>query len=140
MKEVTLILRFVVIGLIYVILLRLIKIMLLDLKGANIKDASIDYALEVVDAPDLSGVGLGAVFLVREAITIGRKSNNLIVVNDPFISSNHAVVFLKDGELCVKDLDSTNGIKINNESIKYSSHLKDGDILEIGRIIFKIIG
>jgi hypothetical protein len=140
MKEITLILRFVVIGLIYIILFRLIRIMLRDLRVTIIGDASIDYALEVVEAPDLSGVALGTVFPVREETGIGRNENNQIIINDPFISNYHAIVALIDGKLIIRDLNSTNGVKLNNDNIKESAELKDGDILEIGRIIFKIIG
>ena len=63
MKEITLILRFVVIGLIYIILFRLIKIMLKDLRGAKKSDSSIECALEVIEAPDLSGISVGSIFV-----------------------------------------------------------------------------
>jgi hypothetical protein len=140
MKEVTLILRFVVIGLIYVIIFRLIKTMLRDMRVTKRSEASLDYALEVIEAPDLSGVALGTIFPVREETSIGRNKNNQIVINDPFISNKHAVVTLTQGELVIKDLNSTNGVILNSEIIAESSELRDGDVLEIGRVIFKIIG
>jgi hypothetical protein len=140
MKEITLVLRFVVIGLIYVIIFRLIKIMLIDMRLTKKSEASLDYALEVIEAPDLSGIAVGTVFPVREETSIGRGKNNQIVINDPFISSKHAVVILENDDLVIKDLNSTNGIILNSEIIENSSELRDGDVLEIGRIIFRIIG
>lgn len=140
MKEITLIMRFVVIGLIYIILFRFIRIMLIDLK-LNIKgEDSIDYALEVVDSPDFSGVSIGTVFPIRDETSIGRKASNQIVINDPFVSNNHATVLLDGEKLVIRDLRSTNGMKLNNEKIEENAELKDGDILEIGRITFKVIG
>jgi hypothetical protein len=140
MKEITLFLRFVVIGLIYIILFRLIKMMLRDMRITKKNEASIGYALEVIEAPDLSGVAVGTIFPIGEETGIGRSKNNQIVINDPFISSKHAVVCLAEGQLVVRDLNSTNGVILNSERIEEDLELKDGDVLEIGRIIFRIIG
>lgn len=140
MKEITLIMRFVVIGLMYIILLNFIRVMLKDLRATMRGDASIDYALEVIDAPDLSGVAIGAMFPVRDETSIGRNENNQIVIKDPFISGKHAVVYMEQDKLFIKDLKSTNGTKLNNDLISEIIELRDGDVLEIGRIILKVIG
>jgi pSer/pThr/pTyr-binding forkhead associated (FHA) protein len=51
-------------------------------------------------------------------ITIGRSSKNDIVINDATISNEHAVITLRDnGEICIKDLNSTNGTFVNGRRI-----------------------
>lgn len=140
MKEVTLILRFVVIGLIYIILFRLIRIMLMDFREAKHINSELDYALEVVEAPDLSGISIGNVYLVHEETSIGRKADNQVVINDPFVSGTHAAVFVDDNRIYIRDIKSTNGTILNGEKIGETKEMKLGDTLEIGRVIFKIIG
>lgn len=140
MKEITLILRFVVIWLIYAILFNFIRVMLKDLKAYRAGFASFDYALEVVEAPDLSGVAVGTIFPVRDETSIGRKEDNEISINDPFLSSRHAVITMGGDRLYIRDLNSTNGTKVNDEFITGETELGNGDTLEVGRIIFKIIG
>jgi predicted component of type VI protein secretion system len=55
--------------------------------------------------------------LVDEAITIGRGPDNTIVVNDPSISMHHAQLLLEGDTHRLKDLDSTNGTRVNGKPI-----------------------
>jgi predicted component of type VI protein secretion system len=55
--------------------------------------------------------------LVDEAITIGRGADNTIVVNDPSISSHHAQLLLEGDTYRLKDLDSTNGTRVNGKPV-----------------------
>jgi pSer/pThr/pTyr-binding forkhead associated (FHA) protein len=51
--------------------------------------------------------------LVEELITIGRGPDNMIVINDPSVSTHHAQL-QRAGEIYrLKDLDSTNGTRVN---------------------------
>jgi pSer/pThr/pTyr-binding forkhead associated (FHA) protein len=51
--------------------------------------------------------------LVDELITIGRAPDNTIVIDDPSISSRHAQLQLVGEIYRLKDLDSTNGTRVN---------------------------
>src|SRR5215813_12134267 len=55
--------------------------------------------------------------LVDEAITIGRGPDNTIVVNDPSISAHHAQLLLEGDTYRLKDLDSTNGTRVNGKPV-----------------------
>jgi pSer/pThr/pTyr-binding forkhead associated (FHA) protein len=55
--------------------------------------------------------------LVDEAITIGRGPDNTIVVNDPSISTHHAQLLLEGDTYRLKDLDSTNGTRVNGKPV-----------------------
>jgi pSer/pThr/pTyr-binding forkhead associated (FHA) protein len=55
--------------------------------------------------------------LVDEAITIGRGPDNTIVVNDPSISTHHAHLLLEGDTYRLKDLDSTNGTRVNGKPV-----------------------
>jgi len=51
--------------------------------------------------------------LVEDLITIGRAPDNMIVIADPSISSHHAQLQLAGETYRLKDLDSTNGTRVN---------------------------
>jgi predicted component of type VI protein secretion system len=55
--------------------------------------------------------------LIDEVITIGRGADNTIVINDPSISTHHAQLLLEDETYRLKDLDSTNGIRVNGKPV-----------------------
>ena len=140
MKEITLVLRFVVIGLIYIVLFRLIKIILMDMRITKNVKKSIDFALEVTDAPDLSGIAVGTIFPLTDELIIGRSQENEIIVNDPFVSNKHSKIFFENKKIYLKDLESTNGTVLNNKTIEEEIEILDGDIIEIGRVTFRVIG
>lgn len=56
---------------------------------------------------------------LMDSVTIGRNPDNDVVLRDPSVSGRHAMLRVRDGELEIKDLGSSNGTLI----------LKDGIIL-----------
>ena len=53
-----------------------------------------------------------------KTITIGRSSDNQIVIADRSVSQHHAVITVDpDGTVKIKDLNSTNGTYINNKKV-----------------------
>jgi pSer/pThr/pTyr-binding forkhead associated (FHA) protein len=71
--------------------------------------------------------------LAEETITVGRLSDNDLVIDDPSISSHHAELVHKDGDYVLKDLQSTNGTKVNGEK-GTQWDLQDGDVIIFGKV------
>lgn len=68
-------------------------------------------------------------------ITIGRKADNMILLDHPTISSHHCRI-LRAGDSCVlQDLDSTNGTRVNSRDVKESA-LHHKDLIQLGSIEF----
>ena len=68
-------------------------------------------------------------------ITIGRKADNMILLDHPTISSHHCRI-LRNGDSCVlQDLDSTNGTRVNSRDVKECA-LHHKDLLQLGAIEF----
>jgi hypothetical protein len=82
----------------------------------------------------LSGVLEGKVIdLIDERITVGRALDNLIRVDDGTVSHHHAM-FLADGnDFKVRDLNSTNGTRVNGLRI-VESKLHHGDQVRFGSV------
>jgi len=53
----------------------------------------------------------------EQSITIGRAADNMIVIDDPSVSNRHALLELTGEAYRLKDLDSTNGTKVNGVPI-----------------------
>jgi pSer/pThr/pTyr-binding forkhead associated (FHA) protein len=71
--------------------------------------------------------------LVRDMTTIGRASSNHIVIANPVVSAQHAVV-LKVGDFYrLKDLNSTNGTQLNGIFVT-DADLKDNDEILFGSV------
>jgi len=51
--------------------------------------------------------------LAEDLITIGRGSDNTIIISDPSVSTHHAQLQLAGETYRLKDLDSTNGTRVN---------------------------
>ena len=67
----------------------------------------------------------------EERITIGRRTDNQVVIDGDNISRNHVAIERRDGKYFVCDLDSANGTHLNEERVDLAE-LNDGDRLRIG--------
>ena len=70
--------------------------------------------------------------LVSKDYSIGRASENNIILDDITVSRNHALIIISEQKVKIIDNNSTNGIYINNE-IKSEHELKSGDKIQIGK-------
>jgi pSer/pThr/pTyr-binding forkhead associated (FHA) protein len=65
-------------------------------------------------------------------VSFGREEDNDIVVNDEAASRYHAKVAPTDSGWEVKDLDSSNGVYLNDKKVDGSAPLQDRDKIRIG--------
>jgi pSer/pThr/pTyr-binding forkhead associated (FHA) protein/S1-C subfamily serine protease len=70
---------------------------------------------------------------VSAELVIGREDADL-VLDDSHVSRRHAVVRPVNGGLEIEDLDSANGTSVNGAAIDGSQRLRDGDVVEVGRV------
>lgn len=141
MRSLASVLKFGVIIIIYVILYRIVKTMYLDLRAVKHKEGEeVDYAIELADCPESIDIIKGSVYPVHSQINIGRKDDNNVAIDDPFISNHHASVYLKNDRLFIRDMNSTNGTYKNGIKVNEEEELVDGDVIKIGRLVFKVIG
>jgi pSer/pThr/pTyr-binding forkhead associated (FHA) protein len=86
--------------------------------------------LEISHPPDRAGQR----FQLGSELTVGRAPGcGVSLPEDTYVSSVHARVFRRDGELFVEDLGSTNGTFLNDRKVSAPVPLRNGDRLTIGR-------
>ena len=85
------------------------------------------------------GMDLGKKHSIEKAMmTIGRASKCNIQVDQESASRNHAKILNSGKSMILRDLGSTNGTYVND--VVVDEHvLKDGDLVKVGRTIFKFL-
>lgn len=70
---------------------------------------------------------------------IGRDPGCNLRPASAMISKRHCAVLVKNNKVFLRDFDSTNGTFVNEEPVKGEVALKDGDILKVGPLSFKVV-
>jgi pSer/pThr/pTyr-binding forkhead associated (FHA) protein len=90
--------------------------------------------LVVVEPSARKGATLG----VDREITFGRAQGCTVSVpDDSYMSQVHARVYMREGDVFVEDLDSTNGTFINGERVHGTQQLFHGDRLQVGHTVLE---
>jgi len=67
-----------------------------------------------------------------ESISIGRSSENRIILDHPQVSRHHALIERMGTRYRIRDLKSSNGVFVNGKRIEREAWLKEGDEIRIG--------
>ena len=68
---------------------------------------------------------------------IGRDKRCHIRIDDPFMSSRHAEIIIREGVHYLNDLESTNGTFLNGERVSGDPiEMLNGDKIQIGQVTF----
>jgi len=86
----------------------------------------------------LNGVVQGEYELNQERVTIGRKAENEIPIDNLAVSGKHALIITILDDSFLEDLGSTNGTYVNGKLIKKHA-LKNGDVIAIGKHELKYV-
>ena len=136
------IMKYAIIAIIYLIIIFALRIMYKDIKGGAKKKAVIKktMGLEVIDRGENFNLRVGAVIPLNNELSVGRKADNLLILGDKYVSSEHARIYRKNTDYILQDLGSTNGTLMNKKKVKGMVVIKKGDEIKIGTSIFKVIG
>jgi predicted component of type VI protein secretion system len=72
--------------------------------------------------------------LVSDVVMIGRTPSNDVVIDNPVVSAQHAMLLKVGDAYWLKDLNSTNGTHINGRLFTYGE-LKDGDTIRFASVM-----
>ena len=131
------IVRLLFLGLLYLFLFRIARALLGDLRAAAREPGAELGRLVVIASP--SGEPPEGTSLALDAIaTIGRDVNNAIVVEDQFVSAEHAILTFRGRAWYVEDLGSTNGTFVNGSPVEGVAPLGFGDVVQVGEVRLRL--
>lgn len=99
---------------------------------AEVEITAEEAVLTVLEAADASMVGRRFAFADR--ISIGRSDANDIVINDGYVSHQHAVIGLLNNLYIIEDMGSVNKTYVNGQEISGRQYLQTGDTISIGTV------
>jgi len=154
--------KYIIIGIIYVIIFFALGIMYKDLKSGDKKQVrpqnherqqnqekpqqearakqQISVGLEVIDPGISKTLKMGSVVPIIREVTIGRREDNVVVIEEGYVSGHHARIFQRNDNYVLEDLKSTNGTILNGEKIENKVYIRSGDKIKIGTTLFRVIG
>jgi hypothetical protein len=92
------------------------------------------YKLRVISGPNR-----GSSYVLQEGeLSVGRQSGNSVVLQSSKVSKRHCVFQMRDDEVVVRDLGSSNGTFVNGVLIK-ARKIKIGDRISIGEFVFELV-
>ena len=131
------VIRILFLALLYLFLFRIVRGLLRDLRSAAREPGTSLGRLVVVASPS-GEPNQGRSFDLDAITTLGRDVNNAIVIEDPFASSEHAVLTYRGRGWYVEDLGSTNGTFVNGRAVAAVAPLGFGDEIAIGQVRLRL--
>jgi pSer/pThr/pTyr-binding forkhead associated (FHA) protein len=106
------------------------------IRKPNALDLSKGFLVVVAtESPDLPP---GTRIPLLPITSIGRSLTNTLVIEDDFVSSEHALLTLRGRQWWLEDLGSRNGTDLNALPISSETIISDRDIISIGRTDLKV--
>lgn len=105
-----------------------------DTQPQDIKQQAQEIAWKI---QAVSGAESNSLIEVNKVIKVGRDPSNDIVISGNHISRRHAELYTNNGQLLVRDLDSSNGTCVNGERVKERAIFL-GDEVRFDSAIFRV--
>jgi pSer/pThr/pTyr-binding forkhead associated (FHA) protein len=129
--------RILFLVLLYVFLFGIARALLRDLRAAS-REPTVELGRLVVVASPAGEPAAGTTLPLDAITTLGRDVNNAIVVDDEFVSAEHAVLTFRGRTWYVEDLESTNGTFVNGSPVDGVAPLGYGDEIQLGQVRLRL--
>ena len=142
-EAVILLLRLALVALIYLFLGTVALAAARELRRLAQSSASVQRnapsaRLVVVD-PGATSLSAGEVIQLRPVTRLGRSDQNTVILDDTFISAEHAVIAQRNGTWWLSDRGSTNGTAVNERVVQGEVGLAPGDVVGIGDVRLRLV-
>lgn len=103
---------------------------------ATLKGAQDDGGALVTVMDSQAGFIAGENYQFTDSLSFGRSPANDVIINEPYVSHEHACIIRQRKQYVLVDLGSRNGSKINGDLCEKDTVLADGDVISIGSVSF----
>lgn len=137
-------LRLAIVGLIYLFLYQVVRvtmreIMLLSRRDEERESPGRPAAHLIVIEPAASDLTVGTAFSLAPRTIVGRHASCDLIINEPYVSGEHAEVTAVSGQWFLRDLSSTNGTFLNGERLDRYADIHPGDVVQFGRVQLEFV-
>jgi pSer/pThr/pTyr-binding forkhead associated (FHA) protein len=131
------VLRLAFVALIYIFLFFVVRALWRDLRSGIVTAGQALGRLVVVAAPE-GQPPVGSSFDLDAVNSIGRDVNSSIVIEDTFVSADHAMLTFRGRAWYVEDRGSTNGTWVNGQRVESYLPLGYGDEIQVGQVRLRL--
>ncbi len=134
-------LRVALIALLYLFLIVVVVIVARDLRGADraVEARTSRYGYLVVVYGGEAELLPGDRIPLRPVTSLGRGMTNTVVLADPSISTEHALLTWRGEHWWSEDLGSTNGTYVDGERVTAPTVVHDNSLIQVGRVQLKLV-
>ena len=135
------ILRLALLGVLYLFLILVVLSVRRELRQVAAPDgpARRPVARLVVLDPGQTSLAPGEALTLGPVTSLGRSKQCTIVLDDTFVSSEHAVVAYRGGRWWLTDRGSTNGTLLNGRPVDGEVGVTGADVIGIGDVQLKLV-
>jgi len=109
-----------------------------QLAARAVPEGQRSYGALRVIATQSTNLTEGSAFPLSPVMGIGRSASNTVVVEDDYVSSEHALLSLRGSQWWLEDLNSRNGTLLNDITLDSPVVVTAGDVVTIGNTRFKL--
>jgi len=121
----------------YAFLWAVVRVLLRDLRAAAREPGAELGRLMVVASPS-GEPEVGAGFSLDAVTTLGRDVNATILLDDEFVSGQHAALTYRGKTWYIEDLGSRNGTFVNGSPVAAIAVVAFGDELQLGNVRLRL--
>lgn len=131
--------KYVFIIIIYLFIFSIIRLIYLDIKSIGYVSTEGEVYLKLINRRDSLPFKIKDHYIINDKLTLGRKSDNNVILKDPFISKRHLQIVEDEENYYLEDLNSSNGTLLNGEIIHDVIKLENNDRIKVGDIEFLFV-
>ncbi|ERJ84752.1 FHA domain protein [Peptostreptococcaceae bacterium oral taxon 113 str. W5053] len=133
------VLKYIFVLIIYRFILNIVRMIYLDIHSISSKDVLEGAFLRLINRKEEFDFQIKDIYPIESSLSIGRSRGNEIILEDQFISKQHAQISKKGDKFIIEDLNSANGTYLNGYRIDKPEFMEDKDIVSFGDIEFLFV-
>lgn len=131
--------KYIFVIIIYMFIFVIIRMIYLDIRTMEGNSEDSGAYIKLLNRLDSLPYRIRDSYSLSDALSLGRSSENDVVVKDPFVSKRHMKIIKDEEEYFIEDLGSSNGTYVNKQRLVDAAKLINGDIIKIGDLEFLFV-
>jgi pSer/pThr/pTyr-binding forkhead associated (FHA) protein len=114
----------------------IIRMIYLDIRTMENNQGDTGSYIKLLNRLDSLPYRINDSYSLGESLSIGRSSDNDLILRDPFVSKKHLIITKDEDQYFIEDAGSSNGTYVNKQRLVDAVKLNNGDIIGIGDLEF----